>query len=685
MESHYRAFISYSHSDEVWASWLQRALERYRVPGRLRTVESGLPTRLHPIFRDREELASSDDLSESIRSALIQSETLLVVCSPAAVASRWVNEEIHAFRRIAPGRRILCLMVEGSPEAFAEDCAFPAALLKDEQGNDLPEPLAADVRPQADGKRGAFLKIVAGLLGVGVDALRQRDQQRRFRVVTGIAAVATAVAMVTVLLALSAMEARNEAELRRAQAEELIRFMLVDLREQLEPIGRLNILDKVGDQAETYFQALGDLGSNDDVFSRAMALRQIGEVRFNQGHLEPALKAFTQSRDLSASLLKLDPENYDTLFELGQSEFWVGYVAWERADLDSAEIAFRAYSDISTELSQRDPENPDYLMELVYAAHNLGGLAMERGQSVIASQHIADSVEIGRRLVSGDPGSLDKQLELARSLSWLGRVLKDRGELQHSLTALREGVVITQALHEKGEDADHSKEFGDLLLLLANTNALVGDLDNSMNQFSVAVTLFTGMVEDDPENTLWKEGLYRSLVGAGQVALMQGQLKQGATWLESAMNGFLQLSRDQPENRVFRTRAARTAAYAAIGALRNIQEALALKYSETAYKWLQEVLVKDAKLTSNERLRSANTLDLCGEVWADTGSGDRALKAWNEGLQLLIPAPQSSLIEKALYVRLMHRLGRATEVADLLVEIQQTGLNDDRYLPSRRQ
>ena len=31
----YRAFISYSHSDEKWARWLHRALETYGIPKRL--------------------------------------------------------------------------------------------------------------------------------------------------------------------------------------------------------------------------------------------------------------------------------------------------------------------------------------------------------------------------------------------------------------------------------------------------------------------------------------------------------------------------------------------------------------------------------------------------------------------------------------------------------------------------
>ena len=31
----YRAFISHSSEDQAWGRWLQRELERYRVPARL--------------------------------------------------------------------------------------------------------------------------------------------------------------------------------------------------------------------------------------------------------------------------------------------------------------------------------------------------------------------------------------------------------------------------------------------------------------------------------------------------------------------------------------------------------------------------------------------------------------------------------------------------------------------------
>src|SRR5262249_46912424 len=92
----YRAFISYSHADRTWGDWLHRALESYRIPKRLHGTtgrDGAIPTKLFPIFRDRDELSSAAELSEQIRSALRQSAYLIIICSPRSANSRWVNEE----------------------------------------------------------------------------------------------------------------------------------------------------------------------------------------------------------------------------------------------------------------------------------------------------------------------------------------------------------------------------------------------------------------------------------------------------------------------------------------------------------------------------------------------------------------------------------------------------------------
>ena len=99
----YWAFISYSHRDAKWARWLHKKLETYRIPGEWLGAPIGdrpIPRRLFPIFRDRDELASAGNLSDRIREALEASHALIVICSPSAATSPWVNEEVRTFKAL---------------------------------------------------------------------------------------------------------------------------------------------------------------------------------------------------------------------------------------------------------------------------------------------------------------------------------------------------------------------------------------------------------------------------------------------------------------------------------------------------------------------------------------------------------------------------------------------------------
>ena len=129
----YWAFISYSHRDDQvkwpwqrrWGSWLHRSLESFRIPANLVGKESPLgkiPPRLVPVFRDRDELPSSANLQDSVREALEQSRTLIVICSPDSARSQWVNEEVLTFKRLNRSNRILALIIRGEPNANVCAC-----------------------------------------------------------------------------------------------------------------------------------------------------------------------------------------------------------------------------------------------------------------------------------------------------------------------------------------------------------------------------------------------------------------------------------------------------------------------------------------------------------------------------------------------------------------------------------
>src|SRR5436305_9855862 len=116
----YRAFISYSHADTRWGEWLHKSLEAYKVPasyvGLKNEAGARIEARLGKVFRDRDELTSGHDLTEALRVALSASENFIIICSPNAAHSRYVNQEIVAFKRLGKEDRIHALIVAGEPQ-----------------------------------------------------------------------------------------------------------------------------------------------------------------------------------------------------------------------------------------------------------------------------------------------------------------------------------------------------------------------------------------------------------------------------------------------------------------------------------------------------------------------------------------------------------------------------------------
>lgn len=289
----YWCFISYRHLDNreegrQWATWLHQAIETYSVPEDLvgTVTERGdtIPSHIFPVFRDEEELPVDSELELPIFRALEASKFLVVICSPNAVASRYVESEIRYFKQIGRANRVLAVMVAGEPNASidtgkqaagfsAADECFPLSIRHDvspegELLADVAEPIAADFRlgreqgwTSPEGYRAALqregmlspreidskvteyaqrgelmkLKIIAGILGVPLGTLTQRDKahqlrlaQNRARVLRRWLAAVGALAAIALVLGVVARLKQREAEFQRRQTTQAHLRLLTD-------------------------------------------------------------------------------------------------------------------------------------------------------------------------------------------------------------------------------------------------------------------------------------------------------------------------------------------------------------------------------------------------------------------------------------------------------------------------
>ncbi|MEY4753406.1 MAG: hypothetical protein RJA44_1081, partial [Pseudomonadota bacterium] len=182
-------FLSYSRSDKRFVTALARQLGRYTPPGSL-----GLPARRLQPFMDSSDLVGTD-YDSAIQRSLAASRKLIVVCTPAARASSYVNDEIRRFLQL-PGRSaadVIALLLAGRPNNEVND--DPADSADPAAGKAFPEvlceamvmPLAVDYRGCEPGHHklddgayaNAWFVLLANLLGVDRAALEEREAKRR--------------------------------------------------------------------------------------------------------------------------------------------------------------------------------------------------------------------------------------------------------------------------------------------------------------------------------------------------------------------------------------------------------------------------------------------------------------------------------------------------------------------------
>ncbi len=187
----YFAFISFQSSDAREAVRLQHAIERYRLPAVLCKEDSSIPRRIKPLYCYLNDMHAGEELMQELKSRIEQSRFLIVICSPRAAKSAYINSGIDYF--VSLGRRdgIIPVIVDGVPYSNdPETECFPEALKRHfpKHADPLQDHsiLGINIHEAGIGSRRkaydrAMLMVVARMLQLDFDGLLLRDQQRRRR------------------------------------------------------------------------------------------------------------------------------------------------------------------------------------------------------------------------------------------------------------------------------------------------------------------------------------------------------------------------------------------------------------------------------------------------------------------------------------------------------------------------
>ncbi|MCF3650534.1 serine/threonine-protein kinase [Synoicihabitans lomoniglobus] len=299
--------------------------------------------------------------------------------------------------------------------------------------------------------------------------------------------------------------ARADAQRRQEQAEDLLTFMLGDFRTELQKIGRLNLLDAVGEKAMDYFAGLNARDLTDTALVRqSKALTQIGETRIDQARYPEAAAAFTTAYDRAAALCERHPSNADMLFERAQAEFWIGFVARRRGEFAEEREWLMRYRDSAIALNEIEGKTLRSQNELTYGYHNLAVLDFEAGDLKAARAGFLSERHAIAELLAANPGDLELQTRMTDIASWLGSVAERDGAYLEAVERYTEMSSGIETLMAREPDVVLWQErLAASVTFTGNLQAMTAQPDRAMASYDRAMQLLDALVARDPHNQRW--------------------------------------------------------------------------------------------------------------------------------------------------------------------------------------
>jgi eukaryotic-like serine/threonine-protein kinase len=623
----YKAFLSYSHRDKKSAERLHRAIESYKIDRDLvgrETPAGRVPATLRPIFRDRDDFSAGHSLTEQTLAALEASQFLVVVCSPHAAKSQYVNEEIRHFKAMDHPDRVIAIIVDGEPGDPARDCFPPALRFKvgadGTVTDEREEPIAADARPEGDGKENAKQKVVSGLLGLGLDEIvrraeRARRRQNRFWAgLTGLFLLLAVSATASAAYAwhqLGTNEAFLNATLKTAtdivntavtQAEKynVPRSATLELLAKAEVLfddmarlGRstpdlkyrkaqmliefarnyavLGQTDKRRQSANEAYRLLAGLASEkpgDTTYLAALAAAysEISAVFVDQGDIASALASLGNGRSIIENLAEANPDDSRWPTELSNMQDFIGDIQVARGDVEEALHSFRGGLAARKRLADEQPDNAALQQNVAWSHRRVGNVLLTQGRFGEALAAQQESLAILKQLADADPNNLLRQFNLSYAFDGVGNVLKAQGALADAL----KNFQIAFDMRERQIKLDPSnapwQQFLSVTAIsIGDTLFALGDQTGALKFYRESLAIMTRLVNANPKNATWQQQLGSTHNRIGDLLQAQGDLAGGLQSQRDAAAIITRLVAADPNNARWRRDA--SMAYGKIGNL----------------------------------------------------------------------------------------------------------------------
>ena len=342
-------------------------------------------------------------------------------------------------------------------------------------------------------------------------------------------------------------DARRRAEAARADAEALLAFLLDDLTTGLEPLGRLDLVERVAREAVHYYERFDlDALDGDQAVRAASASARLGQALEQRGRDDLALESYRHAGAVLATPRE-PPESVEALRLRLSLAGRTAPLLQEAGEIGAALIELDRARDLLAHLP------PAERIAVADAESDLdcdrAWALMETGQYDAALTALDDARHLIRERLVAAPGDDQWRRRLVIVDSFSGQVLRERGDLDAALARLEAArEAITELDHEHPEDVSQADELQLVLGRLGEVLALADRPADAAATYRQGIEVGRRLVAHDPLRVSWQRELALQLSALGELLHEQGEPREALDLYRESLACSRLLVRVAPDN-----------------------------------------------------------------------------------------------------------------------------------------
>ncbi len=374
---------------------------------------------------------------------------------------------------------------------------------------------------------------------------------KRNRVLVTTAGVATLLLLATGG-AFSWVNYRQKVRAQKAQseAEKLVTFMVTDLKNKLEPVGKIGLLGDVNRRVEDYYGALGEEGQQSDTLrNRVNTLVNRTALLGAGGDAAEALVSAQAAVSIARSLAAREPAKpaneavlYESLAALADQEYASG-------NSDAASAARREALAVARANHAKSSENASSGQRVLRALNGLGDLLVFRNQLPEALADFQESERLADELLRIDPNNRDLGHDRAIARLKVGEVLLSQGDQQGAIATYDKAIGELRSLLDRDRDnARFDMSLTIALIKKATAESARKRFDEARPLLDEASVRREALTKRDPQNQAWLRSAGIAAEELGVLLYNSGRLPESLPYFQRSADVSAQLAALNPNH-----------------------------------------------------------------------------------------------------------------------------------------